>query len=76
MDGRQEGRPLYLANVAALILLFPLFFSLSLALQGPTLAPSLVPDFGNLDWECFRAAFAQEPPAGAGCSTRSSCRWR
>lgn len=45
---------------AALILLFPLFFSLSLALQGPTLAPSLVPDFGKLDWGVFGATFAQE----------------
>jgi len=50
--------------IAALILLFPLFFSLSLALQGPTVAPSLVPDFGSLDWTVFRSAFEQEPNLG------------
>jgi sn-glycerol 3-phosphate transport system permease protein len=44
--------------------LFPLFFSLSLALQGPTLAPNLVPDFSNLDWGVFNAAFQQEPNLG------------
>jgi sn-glycerol 3-phosphate transport system permease protein len=50
--------------IAALILLFPLFFSLSLALQGPTIAPSLIPDFSKLDWGVFRAAFDQEPNLG------------
>lgn len=49
---------------AALILLFPLFFSLSLALQGPTLAPSIIPDFGHLDWGVFETAFQQEPNLG------------
>jgi ABC-type glycerol-3-phosphate transport system permease component len=50
--------------LAALILLFPLFFSLSLALQGPTLAPKLIPDFGNLDWGVFASTFAQEKNFG------------
>lgn len=50
--------------LAALILLFPLIFSLSLALQGPTLAPTLVPNFGNLDWAVFQHAFEQEPNFG------------
>lgn len=50
--------------LAALILLFPLFYSLSLALQGPTLAPSLIPNLGNLDWGVFGATFAQEPNFG------------
>lgn len=46
--------------LAALVLLFPLLFSLSLALQGPTLAPSLVPNLGKLDWGVFGTTFAQE----------------
>ncbi len=54
----------FLLIVAALILLFPLFFSLSLALQGPTLAPNLIPDFSNLDWNVFNTAFQQEPNLG------------
>ena len=49
--------------LAALILLFPLFFSLSLALQGPTMAPSLMPDFSKLDWGVF------EPGVPAGAAT-------
>lgn len=54
----------FLLVLAALILLFPLFFSLSLALQGPTLAPSLVPDLDNLDWGVFGTTFAQESNFG------------
>jgi sn-glycerol 3-phosphate transport system permease protein len=50
--------------IAALALLFPLIFSLSLALQGPTIAPNLIPDFRHLDWSVFGAAFAQEPNLG------------
>jgi len=50
--------------LSAGILLFPLFFSLSLALQGPTIAPTLIPDFGKLDWGVFRAAFDTEPLLG------------
>jgi ABC-type glycerol-3-phosphate transport system permease component len=53
-----------LLALAALILLFPLLFSLSLALQGPTLAPKLVPDFGKLDWGVFSATFLQEKNFG------------
>lgn len=53
-----------LLAAAAFILLFPLLFSLSLALQGPTLAPTLLPDFGKLDWGVFQAAFNQEPLLG------------
>lgn len=49
-----------LLSAAAFILLFPLFFSLSLALQGPTLAPRLIPDLGNLDWGVFNQTFTQE----------------
>ncbi|HUP27540.1 MAG TPA: carbohydrate ABC transporter permease [Chloroflexia bacterium] len=50
--------------LASFILLFPLFFSLSLALQGPTLAPKLFPDLGNLDWGVFGATFSQEKNFG------------
>lgn len=53
-----------LLTIAALILLFPLLFALSLALQGETLAPNLLPDFGKLDWDVFGRAFAQEPNLG------------
>lgn len=54
----------FLLVLAALVLLFPLLFSLSLALQGPTLAPSLIPNLGNLDWGVFGTTFAQEPNFG------------
>ncbi|HEX2910164.1 MAG TPA: carbohydrate ABC transporter permease [Chloroflexia bacterium] len=50
--------------LAALVVLFPLLFSLSLALQGPTLAPNLFPDFGKLDWGVFAQAFSTEPNLG------------
>jgi sn-glycerol 3-phosphate transport system permease protein len=54
----------FLLVLASLIVLFPLFFSLSLALQGPTLAPSLLPDFGKLDWGVFTEAFNKEKNLG------------
>jgi len=69
-DTRSPGTVARLAGVYALlllgafVLLFPLFFSLSLALQGPTLAPNLIPDFGKLDWGVFAEAFRQEPLLG------------
>ncbi|NTV63426.1 MAG: carbohydrate ABC transporter permease [Oscillochloris sp.] len=46
---------------AALLVLLPLLFALSLALQGPTLSPSLLPDVTRLDWSSFSATFDQEP---------------
>ncbi len=49
---------------AALILMFPLLYSFSISLQGETLAPTLVPDFGKLDWAVFERAFAEEPNLG------------
>ncbi len=56
---------LYVLLIAAAgVLLFPLFFSLSLALQGPTLAPTLIPDFSKLDWAVFQAVFQQEGNLG------------
>lgn len=53
---------LYLAlAVVAVLVLLPLLFALSLALQGQTLAPRLLPDFSNLDWTAFADVFRAEP---------------
>jgi ABC-type glycerol-3-phosphate transport system permease component len=46
---------------ASLVLTFPLFFALSLALQGGTSAPNLIPDFNRLDWGVFASVFQQQP---------------
>jgi len=54
----------FLLVLAALAVLFPLFFSLSLAVQGPTLTPKLIPDFSQLDLSVFSTAFSQEPNLG------------
>ena len=48
-------------GVVALLVLLPLLFALSLSLQGPTIAPTLLPDFGKLDWSSFRTVFREEP---------------
>lgn len=50
--------------LASLVVLFPILFSLSLAVQGDTLAPTLIPDFSKLDWSVFGQAFNQEPNLG------------
>lgn len=48
--------------VVSVILLSPLLFSLSLALQGPTIAPSIIPrDMTNLDWRVFIQVFEEQP---------------
>lgn len=48
--------------ITSLVLLSPLFFALSLALQGPTINPTLIPrDFAALDWNIFLAVFQDEP---------------
>jgi sn-glycerol 3-phosphate transport system permease protein len=48
--------------VVSVILLSPLLFSLSLALQGPTVAPSIIPrDLTNLDWRVFVQVFEEQP---------------
>jgi ABC-type glycerol-3-phosphate transport system permease component len=49
-----------LVFMASLVLL-PLFLSLSVALQGETVAPRFVPDFANLDADIFRRVFELEP---------------
>jgi sn-glycerol 3-phosphate transport system permease protein len=64
MDFAKKAILYILLSAAALALLFPLLFSLSLSLQGPTLAPNLVPDFSNLDWDAFPRAFRQAPLLG------------
>ncbi len=61
MRGLSQAGVYVLLIVASIIVLFPLVFSLSLALQGPTAAPTLVPDFSNLDWSSFSQAFQQQP---------------
>jgi sn-glycerol 3-phosphate transport system permease protein len=65
---RRNPRILYkvfvyaLLIVVAIILTFPLFFALSLALQGPVSAPDLIPrDFYSLDWGVFGTVFQQQP---------------
>jgi ABC-type sugar transport system, permease component len=46
--------------LAALAVLFPLLFCLSLALQGDTVAPTLLPDLKKLDWSAFSQVFRKE----------------
>jgi sn-glycerol 3-phosphate transport system permease protein len=48
-------------GVVALLVLLPLLFAFSLSLQGPTISPTLLPDFGKLDWGSFRQVFSEEP---------------
>jgi len=48
-------------SVVALLVLLPLLFALSLSLQGPTIAPTLLPDFSKLDWSSFAQVFREEP---------------
>jgi ABC-type glycerol-3-phosphate transport system permease component len=48
-------------SFVAIMVIMPLLFALSLALQGQTLSPSLIPDFSNLDWSSFSTVFRQEP---------------
>ena len=54
----------FLLVLAALMVLFPLLFALSLALQGETIAPTLIPDVSKLDWRVFAQAFAKEKHLG------------
>lgn len=50
-----------LLMLTSLSVLFPLFIAFSLALQGATVAPSIVPDLGRLDWGIFSEVFRKEP---------------
>jgi len=47
--------------LVSLVLLFPLFFALSIALQGQTIAPRLIPDLGSLDFSVFGTVLVQQP---------------
>ncbi len=64
---QHQGAPYFvlmyaLLIITSLVLLSPLFFALSLALQGPTINPTLIPrDFAALDWNIFLAVFQDEP---------------
>ena len=67
---RQVYRPLQILRtgsvylllvLASLLLLFPLFFALSIALQGQTITPQFLPDFSNLDWSVFGNVLVQQP---------------
>lgn len=59
---KRQNAVLYaLLVLMALAVLFPLFMSLSIALQGATVAPAFVPDFANLDFNVFREVFLTEP---------------
>ena len=53
-----------LLALASVAVLFPLLFAFSLALQGPTIAPVLLPDLTKLDWAVFTQVFQQEPNMG------------
>lgn len=53
-----------LLTLAAFAVMFPLFFAVSLAVQGPTIAPKFLPDFGKLDWSAFGETFRIEPNLG------------
>ncbi len=45
----------------AVLLLFPLLFSFSLAVQGPTVAPKLIPDLTRMDLGIFGTVIQQRP---------------
>lgn len=47
--------------LAAIILLFPLFMALSVAFQGETLTPHILPDLGHIDWRVFAKVVEQQP---------------
>lgn len=47
--------------IVAAMVLFPLLASLSIALQGPTVSPALIPDMTRLDFNVFAEAFRTEP---------------
>jgi ABC-type glycerol-3-phosphate transport system permease component len=50
-----------LLTVMSILVLSPLLLSLSVALQGETVAPRFLPNFAQLDFDIFRRVFAVEP---------------
>lgn len=47
--------------LVSLIILFPLLFAFSIALQGQTLTPQLLPNLAQLDWGVFVRVLVQQP---------------
>ena len=64
MSFAKKAGTYFLLSLAALLVLFPLFFACSLALQGETIAPTLIPDVGKLDFRVFAQAFSKEKHLG------------
>jgi sn-glycerol 3-phosphate transport system permease protein len=61
IEGRaSRGIRYALLAIAAIIVLFPLVFCLSVSLQGDTVAPSLFPKLRSLDWRVFGEVFRKE----------------
>ena len=58
---RQNALLYALLVLMSLAVLFPLFLSISIAVQGPTVAPAFFPDLANLDVNVFREVFVTEP---------------
>jgi sn-glycerol 3-phosphate transport system permease protein len=54
----------FLLVLASLLVLFPLLFAFSLAIQGATIAPTLIPDFSKLDVSVFAQAFSKQKHLG------------
>jgi sn-glycerol 3-phosphate transport system permease protein len=54
----------FLLVLASLVVLFPLLFAFSLAIQGATIAPTLIPDVSKLDLSVFAQAFSKEKHLG------------
>ncbi|GHO88648.1 carbohydrate ABC transporter permease [Dictyobacter formicarum] len=57
----KTGTTYVLLVLASILLLFPFFFALSVALQGETVTPHFLPDLGNLDWSVFAKVLEQQP---------------
>jgi len=50
--------------LASVLVLFPLLFAFSLAVQGATIAPTLIPDLSKLDFSVFAQAFSKQKHLG------------
>ena len=57
----KTGTTYVLLVLASILLLFPFFFALSVALQGETVTPHFLPDLGSLDWSVFAKVLEQQP---------------
>src|SRR5262245_6569509 len=53
-----------LLGLASVVVLFPLLVAFSLAVQGETIAPTLIPDVRKLDLSIFGQAFSKEKHLG------------